>query len=52
LCFVLRLYADDPESKPDQAKEFYNSMKCLQAEDVTDAIIYVLSAPPMLMLMN
>ena len=29
----------------DMAKAMYSSLKCLQADDVADAVIYVISAP-------
>ncbi|KAL6470897.1 hypothetical protein MHYP_G00195470 [Metynnis hypsauchen] len=34
------------KSNPEKAAEMYGMMKCLQSEDVADAVIYVLSAPP------
>lgn len=30
----------------DQLKEIFSKMKGLEAEDVTDAVVYVLSTPP------
>nr|XP_012300969.1 dehydrogenase/reductase SDR family member 11 isoform X1 [Aotus nancymaae] len=40
--FAFRLHDKDPE----KAAATYEHMKCLQPEDVTEAVIYVLSTPP------
>ncbi|XP_043115101.1 dehydrogenase/reductase SDR family member 11-like [Puntigrus tetrazona] len=37
-----RLFSQNPE----KAAAAYKSMKCLQAEDIANAVVYVLSAPP------
>ena len=29
----------------DMAKAMYSSLRCLQADDVADAVVYVMSAP-------
>ena len=40
-----RLYKTDEDPDPDRAKQLLASMKCLQSEDIADAVIYALSAP-------
>ncbi|XP_049628515.1 dehydrogenase/reductase SDR family member 11 [Suncus etruscus] len=40
--FAFRLYDKEPE----KAAATYDSIKCLRPEDVAEAVIYVLSAPP------
>ncbi|XP_056330150.1 dehydrogenase/reductase SDR family member 11-like [Danio aesculapii] len=40
--FAYRLFSDDQE----KATAMYNSVECLQADDITNAVVYVLSAPP------
>ncbi|XP_043115100.1 dehydrogenase/reductase SDR family member 11b [Puntigrus tetrazona] len=40
--FAYRLYNENPE----KASAAYKSIKCLQAEDIANAVVYVLSAPP------
>lgn len=40
--FAFRLYDKDPE----RAAATYEQIKCLKAEDVAEAVIYVLSTPP------
>ncbi|XP_077064993.1 dehydrogenase/reductase SDR family member 11-like isoform X2 [Siphateles boraxobius] len=40
--FAYRLYCETPE----KAVAMYKSVKCLQAADITNAVGYVLSAPP------
>ena len=35
------MYQDNPE----HAKRLYSSMKCLQATDIAEAVLYALSAP-------
>ncbi|KAI4887271.1 hypothetical protein NFI96_021668 [Prochilodus magdalenae] len=40
--FAYRLFSDSPE----KAKGAYESIKCLQADDIASAVIYALSAPP------
>nr|BBD75697.1 dehydrogenase/reductase SDR family member 11 [Oryctolagus cuniculus] len=40
--FAFRLYDKDPE----KAAATYEQIKCLKAEDVAEAVIYVLSTPP------
>jgi len=39
------LYKTDEYPDPDPAKQLLASMKCLQSEDIADAVIYALSAP-------
>jgi len=39
------LYKTDEDPDPDRAKQLLASMKCLQSEDIADAVIYALSAP-------
>ena len=40
------MYKADEDPDPDRAKKLLASMKCLQSEDIADAVIYALSAPP------
>ncbi|MED6269315.1 Dehydrogenase/reductase SDR member 11 [Characodon lateralis] len=40
--FIYRLYSDNPE----KAKASYSRLKTLEAIDVANAVVYVLSAPP------
>ncbi|XP_067866431.1 dehydrogenase/reductase SDR family member 11a isoform X1 [Heterodontus francisci] len=40
--FAFRLHNNDPE----KAAAIYESLKCLKAEDLADAVVYILSAPP------
>ncbi|KAM9440405.1 dehydrogenase/reductase SDR family member 11a [Clarias gariepinus] len=40
--FAFKLHKNDPE----KAASVYESIKCLKAEDIASAVIYVLSAPP------
>ncbi|KTG02693.1 hypothetical protein cypCar_00020935 [Cyprinus carpio] len=40
--FAYRLFSENPE----KAAAAYKSIKCLQAVDITNAVVYVLSVPP------
>ncbi|XP_050985463.1 dehydrogenase/reductase SDR family member 11b [Labeo rohita] len=40
--FAYRLFSEEQE----KAAATYKSIKCLQADDIADAVVYVLSAPP------
>ncbi|XP_077064996.1 dehydrogenase/reductase SDR family member 11-like [Siphateles boraxobius] len=40
--FAYRFLSQNPE----KAAATYNSIKCLQADDISNAVVYVLSAPP------
>uniref|UniRef100_A0A4W3JJW7 Dehydrogenase/reductase SDR family member 11 n=1 Tax=Callorhinchus milii TaxID=7868 RepID=A0A4W3JJW7_CALMI len=40
--FAFRLHNNDPE----KAAAIYESLKCLKAEDLAHAVVYILSAPP------
>lgn len=42
--FAFRIYANNPEKQP--AKPVYEQLKCLEAMDVANAVVYALSAPP------
>jgi len=39
--FAYRMNTDDP----DRAKQIYSSIKCLQASDIADAVVFALQAP-------
>ncbi|XP_016321041.1 dehydrogenase/reductase SDR family member 11-like [Sinocyclocheilus anshuiensis] len=40
--FAYHLFSENPE----KAAATYKSIKCLQAADIANAVVYVLSAPP------
>ena len=40
--YLFRLHHDDPE----RAKKSYSSINCLQGNDIADAVVFALTAPP------
>ena len=42
LCLPAAMYPDNPE----KVTSIHQSVECLQAEDISEAVVYVLSCPP------
>ena len=46
--FAFHLYPERPE----EAQKIYDSVQCMQSEDVSESLIYMLSAPPRLQVLD